>query len=271
MIYTLLEMTQQILSSMDSDEVNSIGDTVESYQVAQLLRQVYYDIASDIKLPSNETLFELESSGNSDQPCLMFLPSNVIKVHSIKYDNKLDTDTYKKYIDVDFVDFPVFLERQTSLVENTSDVGQQSFTNNGETFEVMYRTDRFPTYYTSTDNYTLLFDSYNSTVDSTLQKSKTMCQGIVYPLFLLEDEYIPELDPTGFSYLINKAKVRAFVELKQAANPEASAEARRQKILTQVNKRTVEDIPALDRIPRFGRRGSTSLVTKIPKTLRSGS
>jgi hypothetical protein len=32
---TLLEMTQNILSAMNSDEVNSITDTVESLQVAE--------------------------------------------------------------------------------------------------------------------------------------------------------------------------------------------------------------------------------------------
>ncbi len=35
--FTLLEMTQKILEALGSDEVNSISDTVEAYQVARLL------------------------------------------------------------------------------------------------------------------------------------------------------------------------------------------------------------------------------------------
>ena len=35
---TLLEMTQDILSAIDADEVNSIDDTVEATQVATIIK-----------------------------------------------------------------------------------------------------------------------------------------------------------------------------------------------------------------------------------------
>ena len=271
MIYTLQEMVQTILSAMDSDEVNSINDTVEAYQVALLIKGVYYDIAVDLGLPEHETLFELDASGSSSQPCLMTVPSNVTNINWVKYDNKADADTYKDYQDVDFMAFDTFIERQFALRENTSDVGQQNFTNNGETFEMMYWTDRMPKYYTSTDDYTLLFDAYDVAIDSTLAKAKTMCHGVVYPVFELVDEFTPDLDPTGFSYLINRAKVRAFAELKQSQHAEAAGEARRQKIINQKRQRTVEGVPALFKTVRFGRKGSTGFLDSISKNLRNGS
>jgi hypothetical protein len=43
---TLLEMTQDILSDMDSDEVNSINDSVESLQVAQIIKTTYFNIVN---------------------------------------------------------------------------------------------------------------------------------------------------------------------------------------------------------------------------------
>lgn len=39
MKYTLLELTQRILESMNSDEVNSIGDTEESMTVANIIKE----------------------------------------------------------------------------------------------------------------------------------------------------------------------------------------------------------------------------------------
>ena len=41
---TLLQMTQDIMSDMDSDDINSINDSVEALQVAQIIKTTYYNI-----------------------------------------------------------------------------------------------------------------------------------------------------------------------------------------------------------------------------------
>jgi hypothetical protein len=41
---TLLEIVQSTLSSMDSDAVNNINDTIESTQVAEVAKEVYYEL-----------------------------------------------------------------------------------------------------------------------------------------------------------------------------------------------------------------------------------
>lgn len=53
----LIEYVQDILSSMDSDEVNSISDTVESMQVATILKNCYEELVANIELPEEYTLF----------------------------------------------------------------------------------------------------------------------------------------------------------------------------------------------------------------------
>lgn len=254
MKYTLLEMVQLILAAMDSDEVDSIDDTVESNQVAILLRSVYYDLATDIGFPENETLFELTASGDNAKPTLMTMPENVIRMDLLKYNTKEDADTYADYRDVTYIPFRDFLDRQTSLREDTTNVGQMSFTQNGETFEVMYRSDKMPEWYTTTNDRQVLFDSYDRSIDTTLQKSKTMAHGAVYPTFTLSNTFVPDLDATQFSLLVNRAKVRAFAELKQAENREASAETRRQKIIVQKRKRTVPNMAEVFKVPRYGRK-----------------
>src|SRR5690606_22458031 len=118
-------------------------------------------------------------------------------------------------------------------------VGEMNVTMNGELFPFMYRSDRHPQYYTTADDNTIIFDAYLSSLDTTLQKSKTMCLGNVYPAFLLQDSFTPDLDPSQFSYYINRAKVRAFNELKQQINQEAVAETRRQQIIVQKRKHKV--------------------------------
>ena len=269
MRYTLLEAVQYILSSMDSDEVNNYDDTVESLQIARLLRAVYYDMATDLSLPEHHTLFELDASGDNAKPTLMTVPSTVTKLEWIKYNNALTTDTNAIYKRVEFLPFDQFFEMQSALYQQTTGVGEMTFVNNGEDFEVMYRTDRAPLYYTTMDDYTVLFDSYNNDEDTTLQKSKTMCWGAVYPTFTLSNSFAPDLDPTQFSLWLNQAKVRAFAELKQVANNEAAGTARRQMISTQRNNKRIDGLAAVFTAPRYGRTtGGTA--DRIPQKLKNG-
>jgi len=264
-------MVQELLSSMDSDSVSSISDTEESYQVALLLRGVYYDLAVELQLPEHEGLFELDASGDSNKPTLMTIPSEVVRLDSVKYDNIDSGDNYKDYKDVEFVPFNTFLEMQTGLRTLETGVGEMDYLNNTETFEMMYRTDRDPLSFTTVDDYTLLFDAYDSTKETTLQKAKTQCYGSVYTTFTLTDAFAPDLDPTQFAYFRNRAKVRAFAELKQVQNTEAALEMRNQKRVIQDAKRRVVDEAEVYKVGRFGRPGRGNYAPNIPKRLRSGS
>ena len=342
MRYTLLEMTQLILSSLDGEEVNSITDNVESNQVSLLLKGLYYDMATELDLPEHETLFELDASGDNTKPTLMTVPTDVTKVSWIRYDNKASGATYEDWKRVQFMPIDEFIDRQNSIAAGTTsststitatagstdtinwvahglsngtviqftttasdlpdplailtdyfvinktddafqvstasggtavnltdtgsgthtaftvvqNVGRMEVTGNSdETHEFNYRSDTHPSFYTTFDDYTLIFDGFDSAAgDTTLQKSKTMCHGSVYPVFTLADSFAVDLDPTQFSYYINRAKVRAFAELKHTEHLEAASESRNQKIVGQKRKRGVEDQPAQKRAPNYGRK-----------------
>lgn len=254
MKYTLLELVQLILAAMDSDEVDSISDTVESNQVALLLKALYYDMAVELGLPEHETMFQLDASGDVTKPVLMTVPENVTNMHWVNYDIKLTEETHVNYREVEFRPFLDFLRHTQQLREETEDVGEMAVENNGEEFTLLHREDTHPRFYTSTDDHTLIFDAFNSDEDSTLQKSKTLCHGSVWSTFQLDDSFTPDLDPTQFSYYINRAKVRAFAELKQTAHDEAAGESRNQKVVLQKRKRKVPNVPEIRRAPNYGRK-----------------
>lgn len=268
---TLLEMTQEILSAMESDEVNSITDTVESNAVALLIKGVYYDICTEMNLFSNNSLFELNASGDILQPTLMTIPSNVMNVDWVEYDVQEDGDTYPDWQRITFVPLDEFLCRQNALRNDTSNVGEITFTLHGETFQTMYNSDRRPHSYTCVDDYTLLFDAYNSDLDTTLVKNKTRCSGAMIPVFTMSDTFTPDFNAQQFSYFFNKAKTRAFAELKQAPNQESAGEARNQKIILQKRKRTSENTPEVLRVgARYGRIAPMQAPYTIPNYLRQG-
>lgn len=251
---TLLDMTQLILSAMDSDEVNSIADTIEATQVAKVIESTYYDIITDIRMPEHSTAFQLIASGTSTKPCVMTVPTNVTKVDEIRYNIKTTDEDYPNYKLLEYVSFYDFMQRTQGYRTETLNTGSMIVPFNGEDYTFIFRNNKMPQFYTTCDDNTILFDSYDNTEDSTLQKIKTMCLGSVYPAWSMTDTFIPDIDPTQFSLLINRAKTRAFKELKQQDNAESAGEARRQKIAVQKRKRKTPDKAEVFKQVRFGRK-----------------
>ena len=74
---TLLDMVQRTLSSMDSDTVNSFDDTIESEQVAYIVRDTYYDLINNIEIPEHRKLVTLTALGVTATPTHLKIPDGV--------------------------------------------------------------------------------------------------------------------------------------------------------------------------------------------------
>jgi len=84
---TLLQLVQNILSAMSSDEVNSIGDTTEAMQVATIVETTYFNVINRAGLPDQCELFQLNPFTDATQPVMMTRPDNIAKMEWIKYFN----------------------------------------------------------------------------------------------------------------------------------------------------------------------------------------
>src|SRR6267154_6196147 len=82
---TLLSMTQSILSALSSDEVNSISDTTESLQVAEVIKQAFMSISARAGIVEQSQLFQLDPSLDATKPVLMYKPDHINKIEWIKY------------------------------------------------------------------------------------------------------------------------------------------------------------------------------------------
>jgi len=272
MKYTLLEIVQEILNDMDSDEVNSISDTTESLQVANIVKETYFYLVSQMDFPEHTGLFQLNASGDNTKPVLMTVPSNVLKLYSIKYNKLLNGRTESVFDPVVYLDLPEFLDRtqelsttylQGTLVggvmvyseSSSPSVSSMTATIDGTDFEFKYYKDRAPEYYTVIGDETIIFDAYDSSVDTTLQQSKTYCQGLLEPTFTLSDSYIPDLDATEFNWFINECKMAANVKLRQAVDPIAQFRARKGLIRSQRQKENYpSNVSYYGRHQGFGRK-----------------
>ncbi len=254
MKYTLKEMVDLILSSMDSDEVNDITDTAEAQQVVQIIRFVYGNMVADLNLPEHFGLFELTASGDNTQPTIMTLPSNVIELRSIKYNNILSTETDPQFLDVHWMQWNDFSDLMQNY--NTDNTNMASFTRviNGDNITFKYINDKMPQWFSSFDDGTLVFDSYDADEDTTLQSEKTQCYGQLEPTFTESNNFTPDLDSKQFAFLVNEAKSLAFAEMKQTTHAKAEQMGRRNKITMQRSKERIQPFDNYNRLPNYGRK-----------------
>lgn len=258
MSMTLLEVAQEIASSMDADEFNTIGETVESRQIVDSIQATWRDIQQYLELPQYDQLFSLTASGDTTRPTLMYIPDGVKRIDWIKYDNTLDISTGVGTARAWRLVRPLmryeFFERMNSLDTTDTAVYQYSLVIGTGTFDIRGRNDFYPSYYTVINDRTVIFDNYPAAIDLTLVANKTEASGLVVPTFSRTDDWIVPLEDNALSHFVNEAKSQAFIDLKQVQNAKADQRARRALVMLGKNSdRSPAPEPAVAKAPNFGR------------------
>ena len=74
---TLLEYVQDIMSDLDSDEVNSIDDTVEALHVAQIVKSTFFAMMSNRNWPHLRRTIKTLNPITIDRPTLLRIAYDV--------------------------------------------------------------------------------------------------------------------------------------------------------------------------------------------------
>lgn len=248
---TLLGYVQNISSALSSDEVNSIGDTSESMQIAEIVKTSFFNIIARAGLPELKKLFQLEPSGSVAQPVLMLMPEGIRSIEWLKY---YDADpSAKMYKYVTLLPVQQFSDYVNGYNTSDTNVDVLSLTINSENFLFNYKNDVTPHYATIISDYYIIFDSYNHTLDSTLESANTQAFGEAEPIWRMEDTFIPDIDTEQVPLLLNEAKSLAYFELKQTPHVKAEQEAKRQWSSLQKDK-SIDNKPTyFDQTPNYGR------------------
>lgn len=183
---TKLMIVQRVLNAIDSDEVTSVGETVESEQVGMLVDAAYDMILSEFPWPHLRDRRQLEVTPVANQ---MKIPTGIMTVNSIRY-NKADVD----YIEP--LDMEIELDSLDPLEDNVDDSGAY--------------TDRDPTKWTSYDDEFIIFNSY----DGTLAASLTSVDTYKTPAPMTEDTEYPDLPERFHPILADQAVADSFYNLK---------------------------------------------------------
>jgi hypothetical protein len=223
---SLIDIVRLILNEMDSDDVNSISDTVEAMQVASVIKGCYLEMVSNRNWPHLRKLTQVHHSGTPDLPTHLKLPENTTEMVFFKYDKTKKESGDKQYQEVYYKHPDDFLRMVSSVREDTQNVVQVV---DPSGITLVIKSNRAPMYWTSFDDEYLVCDSYDREVDDALQKTKTQCLIYESPKWIHKDDAIPDLPSEAFAALIEESKSTAFLTLKQMANEKAEQKATRQQ------------------------------------------
>lgn len=223
---TLLEIVSDILNDMDSDEVNSIDDTIEAQQVAQIVKTCYFEMIGNRNWPHLRQMIQLEPSLDTSKPVYLKIPERLKELEFFRYEVTKENDEDYTMADVVFKqpdEFLVITSNRKSSADNVEKIVDFSGS------ILLINNDKAPSYWTSFDDEHLVCDSYDKRVDDTLKKSKTQCLAYMTPVWERHDEAIPDLPIEAFPALLEEAKSTAFTAIKQMVNQKAEQKARRQQ------------------------------------------
>jgi hypothetical protein len=233
---TLLEMVQNILSALDSDEVTDINDTVESAQVAEIIKETYYEQFNNINIPSSTSLLKLDGISDTNSPNYMRFNSDVDNIKWIKYK---DHRNQERFTEVGFITPEEFLDIVLQHSASTDNVFLTTDPSSTVTYYI--KTNKCPTYYTSFDNNYIAFDSYDSDYDTTLHSNNSIAYGTKNREFTVDNGFIPDIPDNLFPLLLAEAKSVCFINLKQISSSKEEQRARRQRIRMQNDQHKSKD------------------------------
>lgn len=222
---TVLEIVQDVLNDLDGDFVNSIDDTEESQQVAAIAASTYRAMLSNRNWPHTNRTVNLTPSGDSDLPTHMSLVDNIKELISIFYDKQKNNETAIRMDEVKWKEPEDFLRYTYS---RNSDNANIKIVTDPSGVRLLILKDKAPDFYTTFDDTTLVFDSYDATVDSTLQANKTLARAYIIPEFVISDSHVPDLPEEAFSAFVEEVKSKSAYKLKQFEDVKSEQEASRQ-------------------------------------------
>lgn len=256
---TLLDMVSDILNDMDSDAVNSITETEESLQVAQIVKTTYYEMMSRRDWDHLNKISILENVSDSTKPNYLKVPEVVGSVNFIMYNRRKLGETRNRWKKMEYL-FPEEFVLKVSN-RNSDDTSITQVTDfDGAILNI--KNDVPPQYYTSFDDEYVVFDSWDSMVETTVTGPQTQVHYSKIPSWTVDDNFIPDLPDKIFPALLAEAKSVAALKLKEEADEKAEQQSvRQQKRMSldgwRVNKQM--------RYPNYGKITGKATTSRRPR------
>ena len=246
---TLLKVVQTYLDYVDGFGVDSIADSDEASQAANIAEHVYYRLIDKNRdTPSQMYVGSLDASLDPTKPCILTIPSEVNRIHNSELYYNTSTDGGLFWERVQYIAPEEFVKLNTGI--NTSVDGVEIMEVNGVPFTIF--NDRAPRYCTTFDDVTLVFDAYDKDADTTLQESKTRVIGTQSVVFLQDDDFIIPLPNRMHSGYQDAVIAECCEALRDISKPTAARYANAFMAKMQQSQKRMGDKHSTKK--RYGRR-----------------
>lgn len=211
---TLLEMTQEILEEMGSDQVNSISDTIESTQVAGFIRQAFESLVTERAWEFQKVVTTLTPPSSSATPTTFTMLDTIYELIWMKYD-----DNYVTWMDP--TEFDDMIKDRDTTAANVDADG--------------FYTDRDPSWWTTYDDTSIIFDAYDSTEGATLIGANLRVYAYVEPSWTHSDNFTPALPLKYFKLLEDEARSLCYTFIIKAPSGKVEQRLRNKRAQMQGN------------------------------------
>ena len=232
---TLLQVVQQYMDTTSGLYVDSIFDTDESQQVASVAERVYYKMVQEFpNLLFTMKERTLDSLSDTARPNYMLLPTDIQKVQESKIYYNVSTTGGLSYKEITYVPPLTFIQMNQGDL-NADSILVEGFDEN----KMVVKTNEFPSYCTSFDNKYVVFNSYNSNYDTTLQSSKSKIVASGEEVFFQEDDFVIPVPSHLSEAYLDMFLNEALTLIYQQPIGMIASRARSAKIKLQQDNRTL--------------------------------
>jgi len=222
--YTLLKMVQLVASAINSDEIDSLGETREANDIQTILEQSLNDLLTRRNWEFLRDKIMLLDAGTT--VASLTIPDGVTSLQEVRYSSAKVLGDPKQHREIRYITPAEFLDmsnRQTPLSSNVEEI-------TGPGGILLYvKTDAPPSVYTTFDESELFFDSYNIETDPTgLDPSNSIITATVSITTTSADPtWVAPIPERMFQVWLYEAFAMASTQLRQFDNPRFERMARR--------------------------------------------
>ena len=251
--YTLLEMVQQVGKSISSDEISTLGESIEAEDIETIVLNVLEDIVNRREWTWRQNQVRRGTPVGGTEVTSLELPDDCDTLQVLRYRNSTDATTNRSYEEVKYIypeDFLELCEQQAAGNPGTDTVLIGSA-------EIFVRNNKPPQFYTSFKQGVVMMDSYDSAVDptgvTTANSLLTCVVGIDTSGAAGNPTYVPDMPTRFFPLWLQESQAVASQQLRKMPNDRAEREARRTYIrLLRLDR--VSEESANDREVDYGRK-----------------